>query len=458
MGKRFFSVAEKVAHDNATTGGARYLSPDEIAAAHASKSVELAPGIFLRGRYANRHGLIAGATGSGKTVTLQTLAEGFSKIGVPVFLADVKGDIAGLATGPSPVQFLDCYGKQGSPLRISIAAMGPAMLSRTLGLSDVQALVVDIAFAYATATGARLESIKDFRKILGQMLAQREMISATLGQVSPASIGVIQRALLRLSSAVSVFEPPGFDPASLIETRDGKGLISILAADELIKTPDVYATVLLWLLSDLFDRMPEVGDLDRPRLVFIFDESHLLFDNCPPALLQRIEQIIRLVRSKGVGVYFATQSPADIPSTVAGQLANRVQHALRAATGKDAKEIRAAAETLPRNPRLDAAELIATMAPGQALVSFVGANGTPQPCELARVNLPACALGAISTEKRAEHFAPVSVARSARPISWGLYLQGLLALAAGWAGGLLILSALGAAAFYGARALWRMLF
>lgn len=455
--KRFQSVAEKIAHDNSRLAAARGESA--VTAIQDGLSIELAPNARLRGRYANRHGLIAGATGSGKTVTLQTLAEGFSKMGVPAFLADVKGDIAGLATGPRPVQFLDCYGKQGSPLRVSIAAMGPAMLSRALGLSDVQSSVVDIAFAYAAANGLPLDSIRDFRQVLGKLLANRDAVSVSLGQVAPVSIGVIQRALLRLGSAVSIFDPPGFDPASLISTRDGQGLVSILASDELIKTPDVYATVLLWLLSDLFDRLPEVGDLDRPRLVFIFDESHLLFDNCPPALLQRIEQIIRLIRSKGVGVYFATQSPADIPSTVAGQLGNRIQHALRAATGRDAKEIRAAAETLPRNPALDAAELIATMSPGQALVSLLGPSGTPQPCELARINLPACRLGAISNEERAKHFAaaPATATRPRRVSRWR-YAQAVFAIVAGWAGAGLVLFAGAGLAFYGARALWRLMF
>lgn len=454
--KRFHSVAEKVAHDNSRLAVARGESA--VTAIQDSAAVALAPGQLLRGRYANRHGLIAGATGSGKTVTLQTLAEGFSKIGVPVFLADVKGDIAGLATGPSPVQFLDCYGKQGSPLRVSIAAMGPAMLSRALGLSDVQSSVVDIAFAYAAAERLPLESIRDFRKVLGELLKNRDAVSARLGQVSPVSIGVIQRALLRLGSAVAIFDPPGFDPTTLLATRDGKGLVSILAADELIRTPDVYATVLLWLLSDLFDRLPEVGDLDRPRLVFIFDESHLLFDNCPPALLQRIEQIIRLVRSKGVGVYFATQSPADIPSTVAGQLGNRIQHALRAATGKDAKEIRAAAESLPRNPALNAAELIATMAPGQALVSLIGPTGTPQPCELARIHAPACKLGAISDEERAKHFAAAPASAKPRPVSRWRYAQAVFAIAAGWVGAGLVLFAGAGLAFYGLRAAWRLTF
>jgi hypothetical protein len=447
---RFMSIREKIDHD-------RRLQATKPATAtaenHMGSSIELAPNVRLQSRYANRHGLITGATGSGKTVTLQTLAEGFSKIGVPVFLADVKGDIARLATGSAPVQFLDCYGALGSFLRVPIAAMGPMMLSKALGLSQVQSAVVDIAFSYADAKRLPLQSIKEFRCVLNLLCRDRNSISATLGGVSAASVAVIYRSLLRLGSASAIFDGPGFDPVSLLATRDGKGLISILAAEQLIRTPDVYATVLLWLLSDLFDRLPEVGDLDRPRLVFVFDESHAIFDNCPQALLQRIEQIIRLVRSKGVGVYFATQSPNDIPSMIAGQLGNRIQHALRAATGKDQKEIRAAADTMPTNPNLNTGAIIGSMSPGTALASMIGANGMPQPCELAQINLPACVLGAISAEQRGGHYVAVKPKTELTFKNWGL---AIVVLGIGWAGALLMISGVAAVTFYVARLAWRL--
>jgi hypothetical protein len=333
------------------------------------------------------------------------------------------------------------------------------MLSKALGLSETQSAVVDIAFFYAEARGWPLQSIKEFRYALSQLSRHRNSISATIGQVSTASVAVIQRSLLRIGPANAIFHGPGFDPLSLLAMRDDKGLISILAADQLIRTPDVYATVLLWLLSDLFDRLPEVGDLDQPRLVFIFDESHILFDNCPQALLQRIEQIIRLVRSKGIGVYFATQSPSDIPSTIAGQLGNRIQHALRAATGKDQKEIRSAVDTLPHNPNLNAAKLISSMPPGTALASMIGANGAPQPCELARFNLPECALGTISIEQRARYSAgSPGVAKPKTGLTFKNWALAIAVLGTGWAGALFFMSGVAGAAFYVGRLAWRISF
>ncbi|UNK43630.1 DUF853 domain-containing protein [Luteimonas sp. S4-F44] len=374
----------------------------------------------------NRHGLVAGATGTGKTVTLTTLAEGFSRIGVPVFMADVKGDVAGLAVPgeigealreraahigvpdyageASPVVFWDLFGVSGHPVRTTVSEMGPTLLARILELNDTQAGVLDIVFKLADDRGLLLLDLDDLRALLGLVAEERKAVSSEYGLVSAPSVAAIQRAVLRLEQdgGAPFFGEPALALDDLMRTRsDGRGVIGILAADRLILKPRLYATFLLWLLSQLFETLPEVGDLDKPRLVFVFDEAHLLFGDAPASLQQRIEQVVRLVRSKGVGVYFCSQFPDDVPQAVLGQLGNRVQHALRAYTPRDQKAVRTAAQTFVPNPALDVAATIATLKTGEALVSMLQAGGAPAPVERTLIAPPRCRMGAISEAERA---------------------------------------------------------
>ena len=383
--------------------------------------------VHLQPRYGNRHGLVAGATGTGKTVTLITLAEGFSRIGVPVFMADVKGDVAGLAVpgtaseklqarvaqigidgwAPegSPVVFWDLYGKLGHPVRTTVTEMGPTLLSRILELNDTQSGVLDIAFKLADDRGLLLLDLDDLRALLGLVAAERKAVSTEYGLVSPQSIGAIQRALLRLEQdgGAHVFGEPALELHDLMRTtHDGRGVVGILAADQLVLRPRLYSSFLLWLLSELFETLPEVGDLDKPKLVFVFDEAHLLFDDAPPALRQRIEQVVRIIRSKGVGVYFCSQFPDDVPDDILGQLGNRVQHALRAFTPRDQKAVRTAAETFVANPQLDVAQAIGRLGTGEALVSTLQDKGIPMPVEHTLVAPPRCRMGAITGAERAQ--------------------------------------------------------
>jgi DNA helicase HerA-like ATPase len=382
--------------------------------------------VHLLARYGNRHGLVAGATGTGKTVSLMVLAEGFSRLGVPVLLADVKGDVAGLAmpgvmsdrvkervaqTGvegyaseASPVVFWDLYGKAGHPVRTTVSEMGPTLLSRILQLNETQAGVFEIAFKLADDRGLLLLDLDDLRALLGFVADNRKEISAGYGLVSASSIAAIQRALLTLEreGGEAIFGEPALELGDLMRTDlSGRGVVSILAADQLILKPRLYSSFLLWLLSELFENLPEVGDLDRPKLVFCFDEAHLLFDDAPPALRQRVEQVVRLIRSKGVGVYFCSQFPDDVPNEILGQLGNRVQHALRAYTPRDQKAVRTAAETFVPNPALDVAAVIGQLGVGEALVSTLQDKGVPSPVERTLVAPPRCRMGAITPEERA---------------------------------------------------------
>lgn len=381
-------------------------------------------------RRANRHGLIAGATGTGKTVTLQTLAEGFSRAGVPVFVADVKGDLAGMAMPGSatdkkhamlaaraaevgaidwqyaanPVVFWDLFGEAGHPVRTTVTEMGPLLLARLMGLNDTQEGVLQIAFRVADEDGLLLLDLKDLQAMLADCAARAGELSAKYGNVTKQSVGAIQRQLLQLDAQGGdrFFGEPALVIADFMHVGDdGLGQINILAADKLMASPRLYATFLLWLLSELVEELPEVGDPDRPKLVFFFDEAHLLFDEAPPALLQKVEQVVRLIRSKGVGVYFVTQNPVDIPERVAAQLGNRVQHALRAFTPKQAKAVRQAAETFRPNPKLDVAQVITELKVGEALVSLLGDDGAPTPVERTLVAPPRSRLGPLSDAERA---------------------------------------------------------
>ena len=380
--------------------------------------------VRLQARYGNRHGLIAGATGTGKTVTLMTLAEEFSRLGVPVFMADVKGVVAGLAmpgtaggsieararelgldfipTG-NPVVLWDLFGEAGHPVRTTVSEVGPTLLARMLELNETQAGVLDIAFKLADDRGLLLLDLADLRALLGLVAAERKDVSTAYGLVSAPSIAAIQRALLRLDSdgGARFFGEPALELADLMRTTpDGRGVIGLLAADRLVLKPRLYSSFLLWLLSELFEQLPEVGDLDRPRLVFVFDEAHLLFDDAPPALQRRVEQVVRLIRSKGVGVYFCSQFPDDVPGEILGQLGNRVQHALRAFTPRDQKAVRTAAETFTPNPAIDVARAIGELAIGEALVSTLQDRGVPAPVERVLIAPPACRLGPITADER----------------------------------------------------------
>jgi uncharacterized protein len=384
-----------------------------------SQNLELA----LLPALANRHGLITGATGTGKTVTLQTLAQGFSSIGVPVFMADVKGDLSGLAKAGGanqkvaerakdlklelayaacPVVFWDVFGENGHPVRATISDMGPLLLARLLGLNETQEGVLNLVFKIADDNGLLLLDAKDLRTMLQYVGDNAQKFTTEYGNISAASIGAVQRGLLALESqgADRFFGEPMLNIADLMQTDDGKGVVNILAADKLMNSPKLYATFLLWMLAELFEHLPEAGDPEKPKLVFFFDEAHLLFSDAPKALLEKIEQVVRLIRSKGVGVYFVTQNPLDIPETVLGQLGNRVQHALRAFTPRDQKAVKSAAETMRPNPKLKIDQAITELGVGEALVSFLDEKGRPNITERAFIVPPGSQLGPISTDER----------------------------------------------------------
>ncbi len=383
----------------------------------------------LQLRRANRHGLIAGATGTGKTVTLQGIIEGFSKNGVACFVADVKGDLSGLAMAGSsqsktheifaaraaelgltawtyadtPVQFWDLFGEQGHPIRTTISEMGPVLLARLMDLNDVQEGVLNIAFHVADQEGLLLLDLDDLQSMLAHCGERADELTTTYGNVSKQSIGAIQRALLQLRSqgGEHFFGEPALDMDDFIRTDDkGRGIVNILAADKLMASPKLYSTFLLWLMSELFEHLPEVGDPDKPKLCFFFDEAHLLFDEAPKALLEKIEQVVRLIRSKGVGIYFITQNPIDIPDTVAGQLGNRVQHALRAFTPRDQQAVRSAAETFRANPGVDVATAITELKVGEALVSLLQPDGAPSPVERTLIAPPGSRVGPVTPVER----------------------------------------------------------
>jgi DNA helicase HerA-like ATPase len=373
---------------------------------------------------ANRHGCITGATGTGKTVTLQVLAERFSKIGVPVFMADVKGDLTGIANPGRlsdkmkqrldllglpepkwegcPVTLWDIWGEQGHPVRATVSDMGPLLLARLLNLNETQEGVLALAFKIADDNGLLLLDLKDLRALLQFIGDNAAQFKTQYGNISAASIGAIQRGLLQIEQqgGEKFFGEPMLDIADLMQTVDGKGVVNILAADRLMGNPRLYSTFLLWLLSELFENLPEVGDRDQPKLVFFFDEAHLLFSEAPPALLDKVEQVVRLIRSKGVGVYFVTQNPLDIPDKVLGQLGNRVQHALRAFTPRDQKAVNAVAETMRPNPGLDLKAAILELAVGEALISLLDAKGTPSVTERAWIYPPSSQIGPISPQER----------------------------------------------------------
>ena len=376
-------------------------------------------------RMANRHGLVAGATGTGKTVTLRVLAEQFSQIGVPVFMADVKGDLSGLAEPGGdhpkvlervktlglehytpqgfPVVFWDLFGEQGHPVRTTVSEMGPLLLARLLDLNPTQAGILTLVFKVADDQGLLLLDLKDLQAMVRFVGDSAKELRTQYGNISSASVGAIQRALLTLEhqGAEIFFGEPALNLDDLMQTTSGGlGVINILAADRLIQTPKIYATFLLWLIAELFEQLPEVGDPDKPRIVFFFDEAHLLFDDPPAALLDKIEQVVRLIRSKGVGIYFVSQNPLDIPDAILGQLGNRVQHALRAFTPRDQKAVRAAAQTFRPNPPLDVERAITEVGVGEALVSFLDAKGIPSPVERALICPPASRLRPLDFEER----------------------------------------------------------
>ena len=387
-------------------------------AVHGDLTLDLLPAL------ANRHGLITGATGTGKTVTLQVMSERLSSIGVPIFMADVKGDLAGLSqAGQSspkleerlktigaekpkfeafPVVFWDLFGEQGHPVRATVSDMGPLLLSRILNLNETQEGVLTLAFKIADDNGLLLLDLKDLRALLQHVGDNAQEFQTNYGNVSAASIGAIQRGLLALDQqgAGKFLGEPMLNVDDLLQTVDGKGAINILAADRLMQSPKVYSTLLLWLLSELYERLPEVGDRDKPKLVFFFDEAHLLFNDAPKALLEKIEQVVRLIRSKGVGVFFVTQNPLDVPDTVLAQLGNRVQHALRAFTPRDQKAVKAAAETMRANPKFSTEAAITELAVGEGLVSFLDEKGRPSIVERAFVLPPATRIGPITPDER----------------------------------------------------------
>ncbi|HZA96676.1 MAG TPA: helicase HerA-like domain-containing protein [Burkholderiaceae bacterium] len=374
----------------------------------------------------NRHGCITGATGTGKTVTMQKMAESFSNIGVPVFMADIKGDFSGIAAPGKPddrmkarlaerglpepkwqacpVTFWDIWGEQGHPVRATVSDMGPLLFARLLALNETQEGVLSLVFKVADDNGLLLLDLKDLRSILQYVGDNAAQFKTQYGNVSSASIGAIQRGLLQLEEQGGdrFFGEPMLDIADLMQTTDGKGVVNVLAADRMMNNPRLYASFLLWLLSELFENLPEVGDRDKPKLVFFFDEAHLLFNDAPPALLEKVEQVVRLIRSKGVGVFFVTQNPLDIPDKVLGQLGNRVQHALRAFTPRDQKAVKSVAETMRANPKIDATQAILELAVGEALVSFLDGKGTPGITERAWVLPPGSQLGPISPEQRTQ--------------------------------------------------------
>src|SRR6187399_3621214 len=386
---------------------------------------------YLTLKFANRHGLVTGATGTGKTVTLQVLAEGFARAGVPVFAADIKGDLSGIAepgeakdflvkratdvgfkyqTDEFPVVFWDLFGEQGHPIRTTVFEMGPLLISRMLDLNDVQEGIINIAFRFADdefgssdAENKGLIDLKDLRELLSYLSKNAKEVGAKYGNVATATVGSVQRQLLVLENqgGAKFFGEPALELEDMMRTdRNGRGIINILAADKLMENPRLYATFLLWLMSELFETLPEVGDLDKPKLVFFFDEAHLLFNEAPKNLLDKIEQVVRLIRSKGVGIYFVTQNPLDVPDKVLAQLGNRAQHALRAFTPRDQKAVRAAAETFRPNPKLDTAQVITELGKGEALVSFLEGNGTPSMVERTMIAPPAARIGPVTPQER----------------------------------------------------------
>ena len=382
--------------------------------------------LAITGKMANRHGLIAGATGTGKTVTLQVLAETFSQAGVPCFMADMKGDLSGVSKPgrmsgfiekrkdafgipnpefqASPVRFFDVFGEQGHPIRATISQVGPQLLSRLMGLNETQDGVLNIVFRIADERGLLLIDIKDLRAMLDWVSQHAKEYTSRYGNISATSIGAIQRALLQLENqgADKFFGEPSFDIFDFMQSENGKGVLNVLAADKLMMNPKLYSTFLLWLLSELYSTLPEVGDMDLPKLVFFFDEAHMLFDGTSKALLDKIEQVVRLIRSKGVGVYFISQSPTDIPENILGQLGNRVQHALRAFTPKDQKAVKTAADTFRSNPAFKTDEAIMNLETGEALVSFLDEKGAPQMVERAKILFPLSQIGAITPDERTE--------------------------------------------------------
>lgn len=386
--------------------------------------------LFLK--LANRHGLVTGATGTGKTVTLQVLAEGFANAGVPVFAADVKGDLSGVANqGQSkdvfvkrakevgvdyepdtfPVTFWDVFGEHGHPIRATVTEMGPLLLARLLELNDTQEGILNIAFRVADDNHWPVIDLKDLRALLNFLSENEKEIDGQYGNVAKDSIGAILRQVLMLENqgGESFFGEPALDIQDFMRQKDGRGMINVLAADKLMTKPRLYATFMLWMLSEMFEELPEVGDLEKPKLVFFFDEAHLLFNDAPKALLESIEQVVRLIRSKGVGVYFVTQNPLDVPETVLGQLGNRVQHALRAFTPRDQKAVKAAAETFRQNPKFKTAEVIMELAVGEALVSTLDLKGTPSIVERTLIAPPMAQVGAITASERQKIIASSSI-------------------------------------------------
>ncbi len=382
--------------------------------------------ISICGKMANRHGLIAGATGTGKTVTLQVLAETFCQAGVPCFMADMKGDLSGISQtgsmsgfiekrcaefgiespefGPCPVRFFDVYGEQGHPMRTTVSNMGPQLLARLLQLNETQEGILNIVFRIADDRGLLLIDMKDLRSMLNYVAENAKQYTASYGNITTQSVGAIQRALLTLENqgADKFFAEPSFDIFDLLQCEQGKGVMNVLAADKLMLNPKLYSTFLLWLLSELYAQLPEVGDMELPKLVFFFDEAHMLFDETSKALVDKIEQVVRLIRSKGVGVYFVTQSPTDIPEEILGQLGNRVQHALRAFTPKDQKAVKTAAETFRANPSFKTADAIMELGTGEALVSFLDEKGAPSMVERAKILFPLSQIGAVTESQRSQ--------------------------------------------------------
>ena len=380
--------------------------------------------ISIEGKMANRHGLIAGATGTGKTVSLQVLAETFSQAGVPCFMADMKGDLSGISQQGTlsgfiekrlpefgienpqfqgcPVRFFDVFGEQGHPVRATISQMGPQLLSRLLNLNETQDGVLNIVFKIADDKGLQILDMKDLRAVLDFVAKNSKEYSSLYGNISAASVGAIQRALLQLENqgANNFFGEPSFDIFDFIQTENGKGVMNVMAADKLIENPKLYSTFLLWLLSELYSSLPEVGDLDLPKFVFFFDEAHTLFEDTSKTLIDKIEQVIRLIRSKGVGIYFITQFPSDIPDKILGQLGNRIQHALRAYTPKDQKAVRAAADTFRPNPAFKTDEAITNLETGEALVSFLDAKGAPSVVQKAKILFPLSKIGPVDPAER----------------------------------------------------------
>ena len=382
--------------------------------------------ISICGKMANRHGLIAGATGTGKTVTLQVLAETFCQAGVPCFMADMKGDLSGISQtgsmsgfiekrcaefgitspefGSCPVRFFDVFGEQGHPMRTTVSEMGPQLLSRLLGLNDTQEGILNIVFRIADDRGLLLIDMKDLRLMLDYVAKNAKRYSTTYGNISAASIGAIQRSLLTLSEQGGdlFFGEPAFDIYDLLQTEGGQGVMNILAADKLMLQPKLYSTFLMWLLSEIYDKMPEIGDMELPKMVFFFDEAHMLFKDTSKALTDKIEQIVRLIRSKGIGVYFISQSPSDLPEAILGQCGNRVQHALRAFTPKDQQTVKVAAQTFRPNPAFETEREILELGTGEALVSFLDEKGAPSIVQRAKILFPLSQIGAITQEQRSK--------------------------------------------------------